>query len=106
MLSVVAESPPARGRGLKRDLGGPHGVRVSLLLLFDASNRLRAAAGRLASRILGDGIARIKARTLVACTPARLAIAAVLLSLSATALAAGQTTGSIEGAIVDPNGSP
>ena len=29
-----------------------------------------------------------------------------MLSLSATALAAGQTTGSIEGAIVDPNGSP
>ena len=28
------------------------------------------------------------------------------MSLSATALAAGQTTGSIEGAIVDPNGSP
>ena len=47
-----------------------------------------------------------QASTLVACTPARLAIAAVLLSLSATALAAGQTTGSIEGAIVDPNGSP
>ena len=36
---------------------------------FDASNRLRAAAGRLGSRILGEGIARIKARTLVACTP-------------------------------------
>ena len=52
------------------------------------------------------GIARIKAITLVACHPARLAIAAVLLSLSATALAAGQTTGSIEGAIVDPEREP
>ena len=48
----------------------------------------------------------MKAMTLAACNPARLAIAAVLLSLSATALGAGQTTGSIEGAIVDPNGSP
>ena len=89
-------------RGLEATLWGG----VSLLLLFDASNRRRAAAGRLASRILGEGVARIKAITLVACTPARLAIAAVLWSLSATALAAGQTTGSIEGAIVDPNGRP
>ena len=90
------------GRGLEATLWGG----VSLLLLVDASNRRRAAAGRLASRIRGEGIARIKASTLVACPPARLAIAAVLWSWSATALAAGQTPGSIEGAIVDPNGRP
>ena len=79
---------------------------VSLLRRVDASTRRRAAAGRLASRILGEGIARINARPLVVCPPARLAIAAVWVSLSATALAAGQTTGSIEGASVAPNGRP
>ena len=76
--------PTAHGRrrGMEATLWGG----VSLLLRVDASTRRRAAAGRLASRILGEGIARINASPLVACTPARLAIAAVWLSLSATAL--------------------
>ena len=50
--------------------------------------------------------ARMKAITLYAYNPGRLAIAALLLSLSATVIAAAQTTGSIDGAVVDANGNP
>ena len=50
--------------------------------------------------------ARMKAVTPHACRAVRVAIAVALLSLPAAAPAAAQTTGSIEGAIVDANGSP
>ena len=50
----------------------------------------------------------MKSMTPYACILGRLAVAAVLFSLSATATvtAAAQTTGAIEGAVVDANGNP
>ena len=48
----------------------------------------------------------MKVMTPHACNPGRLAIAVLLLSLSATATPAAQTAGSIEGVVVDANGSP
>ena len=48
----------------------------------------------------------MKTMTLDACHPGQLAIAVVLLSLSVAVTAAAQTTGLIDGAVVDANGTP
>ena len=48
----------------------------------------------------------MKTMTLDACHPGQLAIAVVLLSLSVAVTAAAQTTGFIDGAVVDANGTP
>ena len=48
----------------------------------------------------------MKTMTLDACNPGQLAIAVVLLSLSVAVTAAAQTTGLIDGAVVDANGTP
>ena len=48
----------------------------------------------------------MKAITLDACNYGRRAIAVVLLSLSVAVTTTAQTTGSIDGAVVDANGNP
>ena len=48
----------------------------------------------------------MKTMTLDTCNPGQLAIAVVLLSLSVAVTAAAQTTGLIDGAVVDANGTP
>ena len=48
----------------------------------------------------------MRTMTLDACNPGQLAIAVVLLSLSVAVTAAAQTTGLIDGAVVDANGTP
>ena len=48
----------------------------------------------------------MKTMELDACNPGQLAIAVVLLSLSVAVTAAAQTTGLIDGAVVDANGTP
>ena len=48
----------------------------------------------------------MKVTTSAVCTSIRLGIATALLSLSVAAAASAQTAGTIEGSVVDANGSP